>query len=441
MLPKAYAARMERLLGEEFPAYWEALGKPPVRGLRFLGGMGQEAFAAALPVGLSPIPYVPEGFYLEGEEKLGRHPLHHGGFFYLQEPGAMLPVRALPLRPGDRVLDLCAAPGGKSLQAAAAIGETGLLVANEIKPERCRVLAGNLERAGVKNAIVTCEKAERLAAAWPEGFDAVILDAPCSGEGMFRKEEGALAQWSQGLVERCAALQRELLAEAAKLVRPGGWLLYSTCTFSPEEDEENVAWFLGQGEFLLRPLPEGLRAFVGPGVGLEPCARFYPHVSPGEGQFAALMQRVGEEPRRDFPAGLGKPAQEAAEFLSQTLEGEPPAAAALPDGRLVIPPGRGLSPAGVTVREWGVPLGMAQKGRFVPSHWFFRAFGAGCRRKLSLGLGDPRGEAYLRGEERAGEGMENGYGAVLLEGRCLGGVRAAGGRCKNLYPKGLRNFR
>lgn len=469
MLPQAFLTRMEKQLGEEFPAYLSAMEQPPVRGLRCTAGEAgeRERVARLLSLPLEPIPYTDDGYYLAAADKLGRHPLHHAGAIYLQEPGAMFPAGCLPFSPGEKVLDLCASPGGKSLQAAAAIGPEGLLVSNEIQPARCRVLAGNLERMGLANTLVTCDSPRRLADAWPEAFDKVIVDAPCSGEGMFRKDPQAVEQWSPALVESCAKLQREILAAAGELVRPGGMLLYATCTFSPQEDQEMVQWFLDsqEGMFSLCPLPSAIGPYTRsdrPGM-----AWFYPHSGKGEGQFAALFRKGGEESVREYPLTPvpleGEQEGEVRTFLEEAL-GKAPQAILFPGGTkeertVVLPPPACLDPKGVKLLNWGVPVGAFQQSalkgkgksprkegrggkssRFVPSHWFFKAYGSKFQNQLCLSLGDPLVEAYLRGEELPVPGLKEGYAAVLVEGYPLGGGKVSAGRLKNYYPKGLRNF-
>lgn len=272
-------------------------------------GVGQDAEVGAQDRGraaLVPVPWEPDGFYYPEELRPGRHPRHEAGMYYIQEASAMAPAVLCGARPGDRVLDLCAAPGGKSTKLAACLRGQGLLVANEIHPERAKILASNLERMGVRNAVVTNETPQRLASRFPLFFDRILVDAPCSGEGMFRKEEAALAQWSLENIQLCARRQKEILEEAAAMLRPGGILAYSTCTFAPEENEDVIRWFLEEHpSFSLIEIP-GLPGVDTEGWGFSPgslpgTVRLWPHRLQGEGHFAALLQKEGRPDRR--PAG------------------------------------------------------------------------------------------------------------------------------------------
>ncbi len=241
MLPKEFEARMERLLGEEAPAFFAELGRTPQKGLyvnRLL--LDPERLKELTPFSLLPSPYSPDAFLVKEGTRPGTHPLFAAGAYYVQEPSAMCAAEALGAEPGERVLDLCAAPGGKACRIAGRIGRTGLLVANEIQRGRARVLASNLERMGAR-AVVTSAEPERLADVLPQFFDRVMVDAPCSGEGMFRKDEGAVADWSEAHVSACAQRQSFILRSADRMLRPGGVLVYSTCTFAPEENEAVVA--------------------------------------------------------------------------------------------------------------------------------------------------------------------------------------------------------
>ena len=247
-----FTQRCDRLLPGGYRAFFSPEA-PLFRGLTVNTlRLTAQAFSACAPFRIAKSPFSPSSFYLLEEARAGLHPYHHAGVYYVQEPSASAPAALLDVRPGERVLDLCAAPGGKTAQLGAALAGRGLLVANEFVPKRASVLLSNLERMGIFNAVVTNESAERLAAAFPGYFDRILVDAPCSGEGMFRKEPAALQQHSQRLIESCASLQRALLDAIAPALRPGGLLVYSTCTFSPEEDEGTVGAFLrDHPEFVL----------------------------------------------------------------------------------------------------------------------------------------------------------------------------------------------
>ncbi|MBQ8858548.1 MAG: hypothetical protein IJ012_02000 [Clostridia bacterium] len=450
MLPSAFLTRMQALLGEEYPAFLAAMAEgEPTHAFRVnTAKLTVAAFAALPPLGGAPIPYTDDGFY-HSEEKIGRHPYHHAGMVYSQDPGAMSALTALPIKAGWRVLDTCAAPGGKSAQLAGAIGEGGVLVSNEYVPSRAKLLVGNIERLGIPNALVLNGEVSTLAARFPAYFDLTAVDAPCSGEGMFRKSADAREMWSEENVRACAARQREILSHAAKTVRTGGYLLYSTCTFAPEEDEEQVADFLDtHPDFRLCPVSARLLPYTAAGISvrgrdLSACRRFYPHIAPGEGQFVALLQKTGEPEERPAPAyrdAAEKPSKTDAAILSAFFA-EAFGDAAMADrvrcfhGNLVLPPDIPLPPQGVFAA--GVLVGEIRKGVLFPHHQLFSAYGRRFSRHVELSLDDPRVAAYLHGDVIPAD-LSNGYAAVLLEGCSLGGAKIVNGVAKNLYPKGLR---
>ena len=289
MLPEAFLKRMENQLGAEYPEFLKSLERPRAVALRFNPLKGE---THQLPFVGEQVPWEPRGYYYDPASRPGLHPYHEAGVYYLQEASAMSAVALLDPKPGEKICDLCAAPGGKSTQIAGRMLGQGLLLCNEYSPARAKILARNIERMGVANAIVTNEKTERLAAKLPGFFDRVLVDAPCSGEGMFRKEEAAVTDWSQQTVEMCAARQAEILDNAARLLKPGGRLVYSTCTFAPEENEQTVAAFLDRHpEFA----PERVDApWFTPGE--QGTYRMWPHKLRGEGHFGAVLRKLdGEE--------------------------------------------------------------------------------------------------------------------------------------------------
>ena len=297
MLPEAFLERMKCQLGEEYPAFLNSLERPRAVALRFNPLKGE---APDMAFTGESVPWEPCGFYYDPEARPGLHVYHEAGVYYLQEASAMAPVALLDPRPGERICDLCAAPGGKTTQIAGRMAGQGFLLCNEINPKRAKILSRNIERMAVPNALVTNEHPQRLAERFPGFFDRVLVDAPCSGEGMFRKEEAAVTDWSQETVEMCARRQGEILHSAAQMVRPGGRLVYSTCTFAPEEDEMAVAAFLdAHPEFE----PEIIETpwFVATENGGH---RMWPHKLLGEGHFAAVLRKTGgEEAAVSIPAG------------------------------------------------------------------------------------------------------------------------------------------
>ncbi len=451
MIPEQFLARMRSMPHLDFDAFSAALDTPAVRALRVNTlKTNTDTLLPLLPFTVSPLPFGKDAFYATAD-KVGALPAHHAGMLYMQDPSAISAVAAATPTSGARVIDLCAAPGGKSTQLAAAIAPDGVLVCNEYVPSRCRILQGNIERLGARHAIVTNLDTTVLADFYGAYFDLVVADVPCSGEGMFRKYEVASEEWSEENVTMCAARGFEILENAAKLVAPNGKLLFSTCTFSPEENECNVDRFLSaHPDFSLIPVAPDIIKITANGVNfaglshdMTHCRRFWPHLSPGEGQFVSLLARNGDAtpdtPRDAATAPDKKTAALVWQFLDETLR-------ARPDGRLVqlrddlyLAPDTPIPSRGVFAP--GVCIGTLTKGRIVPHHQLFSAYGNDFRRTLTLSHTDVRVAQYLRGEEIAAPELtgKNGFTAVLYEGAPLGGGKAVDGRLKNAYPKGLRN--
>ena len=427
MLPEAFCARMRDQLGGEYPAFLESLSRPRAVALRFRPGQ-----ARPLPFLGARVPWEPLGYYFDPTARPGLHPYHEAGVYYLQEASAMAPVALLSPQPGERVCDLCAAPGGKSTQIAGRMGGTGFLLSNEIHPKRAAVLSRNMERMGVSNALVTNESPQRLAQRLPDFFDRVLVDAPCSGEGMFRKEEAAVTDWSPETVAMCARRQAEILEAAAAMVRPGGLLVYSTCTFAPQENEEQVSAFLARHEDFF---PEEMSV---PGLAAQEPGiyRLWPHKVLGEGQFAAVLRRAG----RGSPAPAPTPPRAAPEPAWQSFASE--LGIRLPEGKLLaFGPALYWAPletpglAGLKVLRPGLALGEARKGRFLPSHalalWL-----EGCANTQDYPAQGPEAAAYLHGDTVPSP--KKGWCLVTVDGCSLGWGKGDGAVLKNHYPKGLR---
>ena len=428
MLPEAFLQRMEAQLGSEYPAFLESLERPRAVALRFNPIKGERP---VLPFVGAPVPWEPEGFYYDPETRPGLHVYHEAGVYYLQEASAMAPVALLDPKPGERVCDLCAAPGGKTTQIAGRMLGQGFLVCNEINPKRAKILSRNIERMGVANALVTNEHPETLASRFPGFFDRVLVDAPCSGEGMFRKEEAAVTDWSQETVQMCARRQREILDSAARLVRPGGRLVYSTCTFAPEEDEETVAAFLeAHPEFT--PEPVEAPWFV---PGENASYRMWPHKLLGEGHFAAVLRKTQGE-SGEVPACPGEKCPKAWESFAKELD------ITLPEGKAVSF-GQSLYWAPTELPELnrlkvlrpGLELGTERKGRFEPAHalalWLKT-----CAVTESFPPESPEMKAYLHGD--VVPSGKKGWCLVQAGGYAIGWGKGDGSVLKNHYPKGLR---
>ena len=436
MLPQAFLDRVKTQLGGDFEAFLASYDRPRAVGLR-LNPLKTDT-PPALPFDITPIPWEKQGFCYDPAERPGLHPWHEAGLYYMQEPSAMAPVALLDPQPGERVLDLCAAPGGKSTQIAGRMMGRGLLVCNEYSPKRAKILAQNIERMGVSNALVLNETVERLADRFPGWFHRVLVDAPCSGEGMFRKEAAALEDWSPEIVEMCAQRQAGILDAAARMLAPGGRLVYSTCTFAPSEDEGAVAAFLQRhSEFCLEEVDApwfapGDSAY---GEGMEKTFRLWPHLLRGEGHYAAVLRKT--EGTEDEPAMLkGEKLPASWQSFAKEMGVKLPEGKALSFGKNWFwAPEETPDLKGLRVLRPGLELGADQNGRFLPAHG------------LALWLHDaakthdvaPEGKEcadYLAGETLAGG--EKGWTLVTAGGLSLGWAKGSDGQLKNHYPKGLR---
>ncbi|MBQ8576865.1 MAG: hypothetical protein IJ449_02705 [Clostridia bacterium] len=456
-LPAAFCEHMKHLLGSNYDAFLSAYNNDAQRGLRVNPYKCDTArFLGLNAFPLRPTAFEENGFYLDCTEAgTGNHPLHHAGAFYLQEPAAMLPIAAAGafLRPGDFVLDVCAAPGGKSTQLAAKIGAGGLLVSNEFVPSRAKILLSNIERLGIPNAVVTNTDAAHLRMWYAGCFDCVVVDAPCSGEGMFRKNPQAIAEWSEDNVRMCAERSLGILSDAQDCLRPGGILVYATCTFAPEENEELIARFLMQYPgYTVEILPECVRRVTSPGLPVAGCsadlsrsARCYPHITGGEGQFVCILRKDGDAPRRTIPSNWEKMTKEETAMstaLLRELFSEKIPQIKKRGGILYAVPEQ-MAVSG-NCFSLGVRLGESKGSRIAPHHQLFSAYGGQMRRKWNLSSADPRVLRYLHGEtitvsgEDSGGESGDGFGCVMVDGCALGGAKRVGDTLKNHYPKGLR---
>lgn len=430
-LPEKFIEKMKKQLPpSEWEAFFAVYEKEPYKAVRINPlKLTAEEFIKISPYALRKVAWAKNAYYVT-EEKVGAHPYHFAGLFYSQEPSATCAVPLLGIEKGDRVLDLCAAPGGKSTQIAGELLGTGLLVSNELVFSRAQILSGNIERLGVKNAVVTSETPARLSAFFGGYFDKILVDAPCSGEGMFRKNaEEAYAEWSEENVELCVRRQAEILDEATKMLRTGGRLVYSTCTFSVEEDEEQIAAYLKNH----------------PEMRLVKTEKLYPHRVEGEGHFAALLEKTdgGERERvKPIKAKCGGASEKLwQEFRKQTLltdyetvyEG---------GGALYALPNGVFDWRGLNVLRVGVRLGEVRGGRFEPSHALAMSLKKEeCTNVLALTLADGRTEKFLRGEEIEAEEVKKGWCLVCVDGYSVGWGKASGGRVKNHIPKALRKMK
>ena len=447
-LPPEFAARMKSLLGEEgFAAYEASFQEPAVRAFRVnTEKISVEEFEKINPFSPEKIPYVETGYYLD-HEKVGNHPYHHAGMIYVQDPGAMATAECVEVQPDWWILDMCAAPGGKSSQLRNKLGETGILISNEIIPSRCKILTGNVERLGFRNTATTCMDPARVAKVFPETFDLVMVDAPCSGEGMFRKDDVAIREWSVDNVLHCAQRQSGILEEAVKTLRPGGYIVYATCTFSLEENEMTVDSFLqAHPDFELVPVKEAVRVHTDDGIAFEGChcqnlrdaRRFYPHKSRGEGQFMAVLHdtRPALPRQTTVKKASGKPDPVVVSFLDDVLTHFDAQHVTTYNGNpIYASPALQLEKG--TAFSCGVLIGEVRKNYVQPHHQFFMAMGSQFRRQIELAPDSEELERYLHGEEISVD-CENGWAVITTQSCTVGGVKVVSGRAKNHYPKGLR---
>lgn len=456
MLHETFYRRMAAWLGPEFTEFRQALEAGYRAGLRVNTlKLSPEEFLRLTPFHLTPVPWCPEGYVLaDPAAKPSLHPFYAAGLYYLQDPAAMAAAVMLDPRPGEWVLDLCAAPGGKATHLAARMANTGILVANDVSPRRASVLAMNLERLGVTNALVLNESPRGLVKRWAGLFDRVLVDAPCSGEANLARDPAALRHWSTDLLERFGRRQLAILTEAAALVRPGGRLLYATCSFSPEENELVISRFLsGHPEFDIveGPLnhlfdsghPEWLE---GIDARLQRAVRLWPHREPGHGHFYALLQRRRRRGRAVPPQRVGSEVGLAKElrrlydeFCSNNLKATPARERLMEwNGQVYQVPAPSAVWQGLRVLRPGWWLGRIRKGRFEPDHALAMGLKADQARQVwHLPVESRELKAYLRGEELEGQ-WQAGWVLVAVEGFPVGWARAEGGRLKSLYPRHLR---
>ena len=428
MLPEAFLKRMESQLGHEYGAYLASLERPRAVALRFNPLKGDKP---DLPFVGKEVPWEPQGYYYDPGSRPGLHVYHEAGVYYLQEASAMAPVALLSPQPGENILDLCAAPGGKSTQIAGRMEGTGFLLCNEYSPKRAKILSRNIERMGISNALVTNETPENLASRFPGFFDRVLVDAPCSGEGMFQKEEAAVADWSQDTVEMCARRQAQILDCAAQLVRPGGRLVYSTCTFAPEEDEDTVAAFLERHPEFAAEAVDG--PWFTPGE--NGSFRMWPHKLLGEGHFAAVLKKTSGE-TEEIPLEKGEALPKAwVDFAKELGIALPPGKAVLFGQSLFWAPANMPSLRRLKVLRPGLELGTVKKDRFEPAHalalWLRT-----CKNEESYPPESPEMAAYLHGDVVPSQ--KKGWCLVKAGSYSIGWGKGDGRCLKNHYPKGLR---
>ena len=470
-LPEAFLSRMQQLLPEksEYEAFIQSYDKDHYQALRInpLKGDAGTLFSH-LGCTLTPVPWCSTGFYYPQELHPGKSPYHEAGAYYIQEPSAMAPAVYLDAQPGEKILDLCAAPGGKSTQIAGAMQGQGLLISNEIHPARARILSENIERMGIPNAIVTNMAPAELSSHFPLFFDRIMVDAPCSGEGMFRKNDEAISQWSPENVVLCAQRQQEILEQADLMLRMGGRMVYSTCTFSPEEDEQCILRFLDSHplyRLIQVPLYDGMQH--GLIKDAESAIRLWPHKLHGEGHFVAVLEK-GENTadhevilpdkksknsgrqvskKRDRTKSNGAISQDASllsAFLQETLVTPPSGQITAFGEQIYLLPDQAPSLHGLKVLRAGLHLGQLSGKRFIPGHALALSLHPEqVKNYVNLDSSDPQqlqtAIRFLSGETFPYEG-KNGWYLICIDGYSLGWGKLAGSIMKNHYPKGLRKY-
>ncbi|MGN0818551.1 MAG: RsmB/NOP family class I SAM-dependent RNA methyltransferase [Candidatus Coproplasma sp.] len=421
-LPEQFIVRMRALLGSEADEFFASYNSAAQKGIRVNTlKISPEEFARISPFAIAPVPWEPNGFYVD-DEKPGKTVLHAAGLYYVQEPSAMCAAPLLHAQAGERVLDLCAAPGGKGTQLAQAMKGEGIIVLNEINFSRAKILSQNVERLGIKNAVVTCAPPERIAERLSGWFDKVLVDAPCSGEGMFKKEKNAIPEWSVDNVMRCADRQSNVLRCAAKALRVGGKMVYSTCTFSFEEDEGQIENFLKENNNFTLISQEKL----------------YPHRVRGEGHYAALMTKDGGEERDTVSLAQPKTDKKALAlyraFEQENLIVRFENIQSVGSNLYSLP--EGMPETGLQTLRAGVHLGEIKGDRFEPSHSL-----AACLKKdqaYAVEVDETTALKYLAGNTFECSENYKGWRIVTYLGYPLGWCKCVNGVAKNHLPKGIR---
>lgn len=455
-LPEQFLSEMKGLLKDEYDDYLKSFEEPRRLGLRANTlKVSPEQLKNMVPWQMEPVPWISNGFLYEPDIRASKDPYYYGGLYYLQEPSAMTPASLLPVKPGDKILDICAAPGGKSTELAARLKGEGMLFSNDISNSRAKALLKNLEMFGVTNCCVASETPEKLSGVFHEFFDGILIDAPCSGEGMFRKEPEMVKDWLEKGPEYYSKIQKSIIAECVKMLKPGGYLLYSTCTFSRIEDEETVL-------DTLERFPEmelsGLPLFPGAcdSFGISGCIRLFPHKIKGEGHFVALMRKKadnahdagkqerkhGNTSRQTNSGKKEKLPEELKEFLSHINRPFPEERITVKQDTVYLLPEDFPAFAKLRYLRTGLFLGEMKKGRFEPSQALAMALKLeDYDNSISFSREDDRVIRYLKGETvflTEAEEPKKGWCLVGVDGFPLGWAKGNGSGLKNKYYPGWR---
>ncbi len=447
-LPQQFLQNMQNILGKDYPKYLSAVNDNAVHGIRLNTLKADTNILQEFNV-IQPVDYTNNG-YITTTGKIGKHPYHIAGLVYVQEPSSMLAVSASGLaQEQDKdlcVLDLCASPGGKSGQIAEILAGNGVLVSNEIDPKRARVLCGNIERMGYTNVIVTNTNPQNLAKNLVHKFDYIFVDAPCGGEGMFRKDPDTITEWKQERLLSNAQRQKDILTQADIMLKPNGKLIYSTCTFAPEENEQVVQWFAQRfGYTLIMPNQKVLNSTTS--LNIPECRRFYPYIAKGEGQFVCVMQKPQGELQyihANKPYKMGNSELKLVnEYINDNFN--------LPFAVKYAKVGDNICIINEKLQNMlnfmqkvpqinvGVTVGNIEKNRFIPHHNMFTAYGKYAKQLVNYDLKNEQLCKYLHGEQLENTTLlKNGYAVICVNNHPVGAVRVSGNALKNIFPKGLR---
>lgn len=449
-LPVEFEQKMRNLLLDDFAEYEKHLEDPAYYGIRVNTlKISVEDFLKICPFRVTKVPWTDNGFYVDREEKPSKHPFYHAGLYYIQEPSAMTPASYLPVEPGDKVLDLCAAPGGKSTELGAKLQGEGILVSNDVSISRTKALMRNIEMFGIRNSVVLCTEAKYLVPSLTGYFDKILVDAPCSGEGMFRKGNNEIKNWEQKGSEPYAKLQREIVDDAVKLLKPGGMMLYSTCTFSPEENEQVIEYLLEKNEDLSLEAMEMVEGFdhghpewsLSGREDLKRCIRLWPHKIKGEGHFLALLKKdAGEEPVFSYEKiKKVKVTPETEAFFKDCKMEIDWSHVREHQGKLYYLKEDFPELSRARILRKGLFLGEMKKGRFEPSQSFAVSLKKGEFNKyISFGMTDEDAIRYLKCETLQVDTKLEGICLIGIDSYPLGWGKIKNGRMKNKYASSWR---
>lgn len=436
-IPKEFEERMKKII-PNYEKFKKELENENIKGIKInTNKITSEEFKKIFPYKIEPVPYAKDSFYLKENIKIGNHPYHHAGLFYSQDPGAAAPINSVEIKDDYKVLDLCASPGGKSIQIALQL-KKGFLISNEINNKRAQILYSNIERMGLTNVMITNDNVESLKKAYQGYFDLVLIDAPCSGEGMFRKNDEAIKNWSIDNINLCVKRQKEILDQASKMPKENGYILYSTCTYEKSENEDIIEWFTKNYNYEVKEL-KNIEKFTEKGLKpIEKSRRFYPHLSKGEGQFMCLLQNKNKITEQIETKEANKPTKTQQKIIDEFMKNvDISLDIRIENNKLFVPVTN--IPKNVHIISSGVQIGELKENYIIPNHYFFKAYGNYFKNKCNLKIDDERILKYLKGEEIEAD-VKDGWGVITLDNYPLGGYKKSNNKLKNHYPKGLRNI-